>query len=193
MKDGEEFQKFLAASKEIGKLEFLVASIFLLSGLRKQEAIALRWESIDFERGILLIKERYEQASGNIIQGTKSGLNITRQVPVPKDLINLLSEHRKTSKFDQGNDFVLSDDKGHHFFGWDVSRLINAVRDRAGFDVSTHSLRHSYGRQFVANGGSVKILQSILGHSSSSVTDLYSDLAGKRIEGAGETVNLLKK
>lgn len=189
----DECLKFIEAAKDEGETSYAIVCTFLMSGLRKQELIALRWSSINFEFSFLNVLEKYEQASGKILPGTKAGENVIRTVPVPKDLIDILLAHQKSSNFKKPEDFVFTDESGHHLQGWDVSRIIERVRKRGGFDVSAHSLRHTYGRNFVANGGNIKVLQACLGHASSSTTDLYSQLAGKRIEGAGEIANVFKK
>ncbi len=66
--------------------------------------------------------------------------------------------------------------------------MVEEVREKAKLDISPHGLRHTFGREFAQNTGNIKALQAILGHSSSSTTDIYSELAGDRIKGFGEAV-----
>jgi integrase/recombinase XerC len=110
-------------------------------------------------------------------------------VPISADLIKALKEYKEGSRFNSANDFIVSRVDGSHFGGRAISSIIERVREAAGLDISAHGLRHTFGREFALNTGNIKALQAILGHSSSAVTDIYSDLAGKRIEGFGEAVS----
>lgn len=55
-------------------------------------------------------------------------------------------------------------------------------RDRLNF----HSLRHSCGAWLASKGVSERIIQEILGHSSTQTTQKYSHVASSAVEGAME-------
>lgn len=185
----DECLKFIAAAKEIGEFEFVVASIFLMTGVRKQELIALRWSCIDFDENLITVREKYEQVSGKILSGTKAGENMERSIPVSRELLKILKDHKKRSKFTRDDDFVLTNDRGHHHHARKISDVVMGIREKAQVDISAHGLRHTFGREFALNTGNIKALQAILGHATSSTTDLYSDLSGSRISGFGEAVS----
>ncbi len=189
IKSSEDVLSFLTAAKEIGGDTFLLASLALMSGLRKQEMIALRWECLDLENRVLEIKEKYQQASKTIVDGTKGGTEETRLVPIPNELIEILIKHRQVSKYKEPHDFVLARAGGRHYQARAVNYLIEHVRTRSNVFSTVHGLRHTYGREFVLKTGNQKALQAILGHASSSTTDLYSDISGTRIRGFGESVS----
>ena len=186
--DKDACVSFIEHAKKIGWIEYVTSCLFLMSGLRKQELIALRWASIDFKHKTMHISEKYEQASNSIKRGTKGGEESTRVVPLPASLLSILKEHRKQAKFKDETDFIIARHDGRFMNSRVISTLIERVRSAAKIDISPHGLRHTYGREFALNTGNMKALQAILGHTSSSTTDIYSDLAGDRIKGFGESV-----
>lgn len=180
--------KFLEAAKAIGEKEFAVCSILLMTGLRKQELIALRWSSVHWAEGFLSVSDKYEQASNSIRPGTKAGEQVVRDVPIPGELLEILKTWRKKTKHKNDDDFIIARADGRYHHARDISTMIETVRERAGIRVTVHGLRHTYGREFALNTGNLKALQAILGHSSSSTTDLYSELARGRLSGFRESV-----
>ena len=181
--------KFLKTAKESGDQELVAAATILMSGLRKQELIAARWSCVDFKAGTISIREKYEQASNSILKGTKAGEEMTREIPVPLELLKILAEFKSKTVHASPENFILSRSDGRHLNARTVSYMIEAIRAKAELTITTHGLRHTYGREFVLRTGNMKALQSILGHSSSQTTDLYSDLAGERTRGFSESVS----
>jgi integrase len=178
---------FLKAAKEISNRHFVAAATVLMSGIRKQELVALRWSCFDSKEGILMVREKFEQASNSILPGTKAGEQITRDIPIPAELVRILEEYRTPE--DGPENFILRRPDGRWLHSRTVSAMIEKVREKAGLTVTTHGLRHTYGREFVLRTGNLKALQAILGHSSSATTDRYSDLAGERTRGFHESVS----
>lgn len=188
LSDADECLRFISSAKKLGWEEYVIASTFLMSGLRKQELIALRWGSFDSKARTLKVSEKYEQASNSIKAGTKAGEHHTRIVPISHELASILREHKTKVKFTSPDDFIVCRPDGRFYGGRDISTMVERIRTQAGIDISAHGLRHTFGRHFVAQSGNVKALQAILGHSSSSTTDLYSELSGNRLKGFGDVV-----
>ncbi len=51
-----------------------------------------------------------------------------------------------------------------------------------GQKLGPHTLRHTFATQYIRNGGNVRILQEILGHSNLSTTMIYVHLAGRDVK-----------
>jgi len=188
LSNSDQCLQFLDAAKEIGSTHYLIACLFLMSGLRKQELIALRWKSFDAKNHSLTVSEKYEQASNSIKLGTKAGEDSERTIPISSQLTLVLKESHKRSKHKGPSDFIVSRPDGEFFIARDINRMVDAIRTSSKLDVNVHGLRHTFGREFAGNTGNLKALQAILGHSSSATTDIYSELAGDRIKGFGEAV-----
>lgn len=180
----EDCLKFLASAKELGLLHLTAASFAIMTGLRKSEILALDWMDIDLERNVIKVTKRLQQATMTIKEGTKAGELETRVVPFSDDLRTILINWKKVSK----PGFLFQDFTGRFLGPKQFYNLIIEISEKAEIKVHVHGLRHTFGRSFAANSGNMKALQAILGHASSSTTDLYSELSGERLKGFGEIV-----
>lgn len=186
----KDISKFVKAARSLGTNHYVYVCIMLMAALRKSEMIPLKWNDFDENESELLIDEKFEQASNSIKQGTKAGSEQVRVVPIPDDLVMVLKRHRAKSDWQDEGDFILCREDGSNFGPREIHELHNQVVVASGVSVTPHGLRHTYGRQFVLKDGNMKALQAIMGHSSSSTTDLYSKLAGKSVKQTRNTLNL---
>ena len=177
----KDIVKLLKTSKEFGLTEYLVVSIFLMTGIRKSELIGLQWRDFDFDSNILTVSRRLIQAEKAVVDGTKAGSNESREIAIPDALISELKKIRKKLDYQGDYDFVISEKDGSYMDPRKLARMLEEVSKGSGVKISPHGLRHTYGREFVINGGPLKALQSFLGHSNSAVTVIYSKLAGKHL------------
>ncbi|MBL7545596.1 MAG: site-specific integrase [Bdellovibrionaceae bacterium] len=181
---------FLAKAKEMGKLHLTAASLAIMTGLRKSEIIALTWDDIDLDNNVVTVSKRLEQATMTIREGTKAGELEIRKVPFSDDLKRILKDWKKISNLG----FVFKNTDGSSFMRPRMFyELISSIGEAASIKIHVHGLRHTFGREFAAKTGNLKALQSILGHASSSTTDIYSELSGDRIKGYGEAVTFSVK
>ena len=68
-----------------------------------------------------------------------------------------------------------------------IARIVKTTAAKAGLGhlrVHPHALRHSFATAFIRNGGDVFSLQSILGHTSVKVTEIYVTMAGVDLRNA---------
>jgi integrase len=174
-----------AAIIEAGRNTNLFVPILLgvLCGMRRGEITALRWRSIDLERGQLSIVASTEQTRDGIREKSpKSGRG--RTVALPSLLIDELRQHRLS----QAEALLklgvrLSDD--HHVVTRADGEPLQPRSLTHGFEmllrkqglprIRLHDLRHSHATHLLASGVHPKIAQERLGHSSVAITlDLYS-------------------
>ena len=145
--------RFLKAARELGGQHIVVAALGILSGLRKQEMIALTWENVDYVGHVIEVSKKYVQASNRIVQGTKKGENSIRYASLGKDLLIILRKFQKSSDHNSDIDFVLCKKDGSHLQPKTINRLNDAICKAAGLKVTVHGLRHTYGREFAARTG----------------------------------------
>jgi integrase len=154
-----------------------------LCGLRRGEVVALRWRSVDLERGQLSIVASAEQTKAGVREKeTKSGKN--RAVALPEMLINELRAHRGRQAQDLLKLGVRLTDDHHVVTRQDGEPLqprslthafVKFMRSRNLPQIRLHDLRHSHATHMLAAGVHPTIAQERLGHSSVGVTiDLYS-------------------
>ena len=148
------------------------ARTFLLlclhTGVRRGEALALKYSDIDFKNKVVhirrnaIIKQKDTTASPDL--KTKAG---KRDLPLTKELESWLQEQRKTATSD--DIFVMKDGKllttsaFHKLFAW----IDKALPER---HITAHILRHTYITRLFEAGLDLKEIQYLAGHSSVEMT-----------------------
>src|SRR5215468_1063196 len=162
---------------------FMPILLGVLCGLRRGEITALRWRSIDLDRGQLSVTASTEQTNRGIREKeTKRGK--ARTVALPSLIVDELRRHRVT----QAEGLLaagerLTDD--HHVVAREDGQplqprslthaFVKFMRQQGLPRIPLHDLRHSHATHMLASGVHPKIAQERLGHSSVTVTiDLYS-------------------
>jgi integrase len=162
---------------------FMPALLAGLCGLRRGEAVALRWRHVDIERGQLAIVESAEQTRAGVrLKSPKSGRG--RKVALPVKAIEELRVWRTRQARDllklgiRINDetFVCAREDGAMIqpqsitHAWD--RFVAAAKlPRIRF----HDLRHSHATHLLASGVHPKVASERLGHATVGLTlDTYS-------------------
>lgn len=123
-------------------------TVLAYTGLRRGEALALRWEDIDLDRAVLTVR-RGKTARAR------------RQVPLVPQAVQALSRLPRT---------------GPQPFPYDGRNTLRAFhRDRPRDGLTIHGLRHGVATRLLEAGTPVHVVSAILGHSSASVTlDTYA-------------------
>jgi integrase len=189
IKREQDIISFIKAARELSSTHLTWAAMQLMAGMRKSEAIPLTWSDFDSADNELRVSKRFMQAANRIVTGTKAGSAEERIIPIPDALARILKSHRKGSDYNSDSDFILVRGDGLNYGPRDIHTLHMDIVEHSGIKITPHGLRHTFGREWVKRGGSMKALQAILGHANSSVTDLYSKLAGKSVSSQRNTVN----
>ena len=144
----------------------------VLTGMRRGEIINLRWEDVDFERRLIQVCNSEEFK-------TKTGK--TRTVPMNENVYQLLKRRSHISS--NGLIFLFEEKKIREDF---VTKKMRHYSRKAGLNskVHFHTLRHTFATWLVQGSVSIYEVQKLLGHSSISVTQVYSDLAPSELHAA---------
>jgi len=148
--------------------------MFMLTGLRRNELVKLKFSHVDFERRCLTV----------IVANAKS--KKAREIPLDDESLEVITKLRdeaasrtptretKPSKFSRDHVFVTKD--GHPLAN-NLLRTFYANCKRAGIEdahpggaVDIHSLRVTYATLAMENGANPKAVQAILGHSTLAMT-----------------------
>jgi integrase len=190
--DADATAAMLEAARETNMAMPIVLGV--LCGLRRGEILALRWRSVDLERGQLAVVASVEQTRTGIREKeTKSGKS--RAVALPSLVVDELRRHRLAQA--EGllrlgvrlNDehHVVAREDGQPLQPRSLTHAFEKFIRRNGLPhIRLHDLRHTHATHMLASGIHPKIAQERLGHSSVSVTiDLYSHvLPGMQQEAA---------
>jgi integrase len=158
------------ASKQVHDM----ALLSLHCGLRAGEIFSITWNDVDFEHGIISIKD------------TKSGRN--RSAIMTPDIKEMLEENKQTSE-SNGLVFVSAIGTKITDISNSFSRAVNTLGFNDGIDddrqkVVFHTLRHTYASWLVMSGVDLYTVQKLMGHSTISMTERYSHLAPDHLKKA---------
>ena len=152
------------------KIDFYVVAalhLLLFTGARLREVLHLRWENVDFERGVLFLPDS-ETGKKTII------LNAPALA-----VLNSL---------DKIGPYVIAGERLDKPRA-DLKRPWALVRQRAGLEgLRIHDLRHTYA-SFGAGGGlGLPIVGKLLGHVRASTTQRYAHLDNDPLRKAAEAI-----
>jgi integrase len=168
------------------RLEAL-AVLVLMVGLRKGEALALRWDDIDLKAGTLKVRE----------SKTKSGI---RSVALPSRVVAALREHGKrqrrervASTFWGDPELVFTSTIGTELDGRNVLRWWHELTIRAGVGRRRfHASRHTAATLMLNAGVPLEVVSKTLGHAGLAITsDIYAKVGTKLQRQAAEAMDEL--
>jgi integrase len=136
----------------------------LFTGLRRGELFKLAWDDVDFERGMLTLRN------------PKSGK--TENIPVSMKALEVLKSLEATSPFV----FPGKDGKQRVEFNGPWQRIRKAAGLPEGFRF--HGLRHHFASTLVSNGVDLLVVARLLTHKDSKTTQRYAHLAPGAIRDA---------
>lgn len=171
----EEAARFLAtASKD--RLYALWA-VALAIGLRRGEALGLRWADVDLTRGRVQIAQSLSRVGRELSLKEVKTESSAAGVPLPAELVSILRQHRRAqladAKIAQRNELglVFTTKNGTPLEPRNINRAFATLCGRAGVrPIRVHDLRHSCATILFTMGIEAATVQRILRHSSISVT-----------------------
>lgn len=182
---GEEVAAFLRsiAGHDLYPLFLLLVT----TGLRRGEALGLRWSDIDLERSELAVRRTVLSVSGKIISGTPKTAKGRRTVALDDHSVTVLKAMRSTDPRPDGLAF------GHNGAPLDpvaVSKTFARLVKRSGLpSIRLHDLRHTHATLALRAGVHPKIVSERLGHATISLTlDVYSHAIPHMQVGAADKV-----
>ena len=198
----EELQMLFEAVK--GDLIELPVILSAFYGLRRSEALGLKWSVIDFEQKTLCIKHTVCRISVDgkdviVRKDTTKNKTSLRTLPLIPDIEKLLLEARKKQESNRRKcrksynkeflDYICVDDMGNLLRPDYLSQHFQIVLKKNDLKhIRFHDLRHSCASLLLANGVSLKEIQDWLGHSDFSTTaNIYSHLEyGAKVKSANK-------
>ena len=148
----------LKGIRDRAMLEFAYAT-----GMRVTEIISLNVSDVDLEKGFVVCKNG----------------NKTREIPLGKLALNSVKEY-----LEKAREVLVKTEREKSLFvnlnGKRLTRqgfwkIIKYYQEQAHIDkdITPHTLRHSFATHLLQNGAELKAIQSMLGHSDISSTQVY--------------------
>lgn len=180
-----EATRFLEAAQEdwLSPLWHLL----LLEGMRRGEALGLRWRDLNWERGTAhrsqtVAPDKANKGAALIQERTKTAAG-ARTVRLTAESLVALKDHRtrwlerRLAASDWvDTDLIVCTSRGTPINPNNVTQSFNAIVKRAGLRrIRPHDLRHTYATLLLLVGVPAKVVSERLGHASISLTiDTYS-------------------
>lgn len=146
----------------------LMLAVAYGAGLRVSEVVNLRVRDLDFEGGLITVR----QGKGN------------------KDRVTVLPEKivedvQKLIIGRAAGDFVFGSNRGGKLSTRSAQKVFAQALVRAGIGKAAafHSLRHSFATHLLEHGVDVRYVQELLGHSNIRTTQRYTHVSRKAIRG----------
>jgi integrase len=173
----QELDQLVAAVPRgvFGQLDRVLYLTAAMTGLRRGELLALRWQDVDTEAGVIRVRRSYRRGQF----GTPKTRRSSRAVPLADRLRSELDRHRRISPHTDSEDLVFAHPKsGRVLDPSAVRKRFQATRSSAGLrPMRFHDLRHTFGTRMAAAGAPLRAIQEWLGHSDYQTTAIYADYA----------------
>lgn len=176
-------------------------SVALAMGLRQGEALALRWDDIDFAAGTLTVSASMDRSGGTPVRTETKTRRSRRTLALPDFAAVALRAHRGRQLEErlaagvewEDHGLVFSRRDGRPLLGVNVTRDFQRTLARAGLRrMRFHDLRHACATLLLAQGVGPRVVMEVLGHSNISLTmNLYAHVLPESQRHAAEQMDAL--
>jgi integrase len=158
------------------------------TGVRRSEAVALKWANVDLDRGIVSITETAQRFKGKgiVFQPTKSSAG-RRGITLDPGTVDILRAHRGQQLLigvELGGELdelglVFPSPLGGPVDPSVLTRNFEKLARKAGYPgIRLHDLRHGHAAGLIRAGMHPKVVQDRLGHASAACTmQVYGHIA----------------
>ena len=186
-----DIEKLILASHSYGKNKYEIAKnaamleLLYCTGMRVTELVSLLAKPFSINPQFILIKGK----------GNKERIvPISRQAK--KAVKDWLMQKEKLSKTKKSKFLFPANSNSGHMSREVFFRILKKIAIHAELDanqISPHSIRHAFATHLLNNGADLRVIQSILGHSDLSTTEIYTHLAGSELKKLIELKHPLSK
>jgi len=145
--------------------------VFYAAALRVSEIVTLKLEDVKLETGYALVRGKGDKE--RIVP-----LGHTAQ----QALASYLGEARAALVQGRNSPLLFVGQGGRRLTRQRVWQIVDQASIAAGRHASPHMLRHSCATHMVENGADLRTVQSLLGHSDISTTQVYTHVALDRVK-----------
>ena len=168
----EEVDKLLsvpdiATSK--GLRDKAMLEVLYATGLRVSELIGLRLDSVDTEIGFVRCMGK----------GSKE-----RIVPLGASAASAVEAYLQVRRVRKSTNYLFLNNRGEKLSRMGFWKLLREYGIRAGIKkkLTPHVLRHSFATHLLERGADLRAVQTMLGHSNISTTEIYTHVMRERLK-----------
>jgi integrase len=169
-------------------------------GLRRGELLALAWDDVDLEGGIIRVRRTLQRLRGQgLVFGPPKSTRSRRSIPLPESSRAALLSHCERQEVErlaagdswQESGLVFTTSVGTVVEPRNLSRTFEHLMEGSGVRrIRFHDLRHTCASLLLAQGVSPRVVMDVLGHSQLSITmDLYSHVMPSALRDAADAMD----
>ncbi len=174
--------------------------LLVATGLRRGEALGLRWSDVDLTNGYLTVRGSLTRTRAGLQISTPKTDRSKRTVPLATPTVATLvairaaqkGEHKRAGSAWEEHGLIFSTEFGTPVDPHNALRAIKTAAKRADLrGIGLHTLRHTAASVMIEAGVPLKTVSEILGHASIQVTgDIYGHVS---TDGARTAMDRLSK
>jgi site-specific recombinase XerD len=163
-------------SSEAGLRDRAIVELLFSSGLRVSELINLNRDHINTKRREFMVRGKGQKDRPIFISEAAAGW-VDHYLDVRDDMLSpLFISYSKNVEPSTSGDF-------RRLTARSIQRMVSKYALLAGITkhVSPHTMRHSFATDLLMNGADIRSVQSMLGHSSISTTQVYTHVTDQHL------------
>lgn len=162
-----------------GDRHYALFVVLIVLGMRRSEALGLRWDDIDLHTAALQIRHTLHRQDNSLVLLPPKTQRSRRTIPLPAFVADALAEHHCRQEKEKAASTRDWHETGHVFttgIGTPIdprncSRMFAAQCRRAGVPVvPLHALRHTCVSLLLLMGAPPRVVMEIVGHSALEMT-----------------------
>ena len=162
---------------------YLMIALLIETGMRIGEALALKWDDVDFARGAVNVHATIVflcRPKDSFYQDSPKSSASRRIIPLTDRAMDVMRRLLKKKQ----SDWVFEDADGNRYSYNSVRWKTQRMCKRCGLKfLGDHVFRHTFATNCYYKGIDIKILSKLLGHASVQITyDTYISLFGNGFE-----------
>jgi integrase len=177
----EEAARIIAAAWEQDDDWGVFVWLVMVTGMRRAEALALRWNDVDLERGVLDIRRNYVWVRGHGVEkNTKT--HQMRRIGIDPATVDVLLDHRARYEALMSAIGAAATERAFLFSHVplrdqpynpsSVTHRYGQMCDKLGVDSHLHALRHYSATELLTAGVDLRTVAGRLGHAGGGATTL---------------------
>lgn len=146
--------------------------VMYATGIRISELISLKLQDVNLSNEVIIVMGK----------GSKE-----RIIPLGDYAVFYLKKYLDDYRYllqKKPNDYVFLSSRGDKMTRQAFFKIVKKIAKDKNIktDFSPHTLRHSFATHLLSGGADLRIIQELLGHSSISTTQIYTNLSNKMID-----------
>jgi len=168
----EEVDRLLASPKEDtprGLRDRAMLEVLYATGLRISELLGLKLNGVNVEAGFVRCMGK----------GSKE-----RIVPLGASAAEAVSAYLRSRRVRMPTDYLFLNNRGNKLSRMGFCKILRFYRVQAGIrkKLTPHVLRHSFATHLLERGADLRAVQTMLGHSNISTTEIYTHVMRERLK-----------